>query len=306
VEDLYLERVNNGGYDNITIISGVECWVKNVYSYKTKKWHVRLNMCYACVVRDSIFNDGHDHGGDASYGVGLFDKTTDCLIENNIFYRLRHSMIIEYGGCGNVFGYNYSKDPINEKENNTDWLMADMSFHGGHPYMNLFESNIGSHMSPDNTLGSSRHNTFFRNHATRRSIPYVIYHRIAADVHRNNLYENFVGNILGDSDYVLGEIWRLGCESDGSCNNPDPRVQETILRHGNYNYVTGTIEWDPNIEDRDLPASFYLKSKPPFFGDKPWPIIGPDLNPMVGDLPAKKRFELEIPPESPKNLRIIN
>ena len=53
---------------------------------------------------------------------------------------MRHALILEYGGCGNVYAYNYSKDPVNWYEedrglNTTDWLMSDMSLHGGHPYM---------------------------------------------------------------------------------------------------------------------------------------------------------------------------
>ncbi len=31
--------------------------------------------------------------------------------------------------------------------------------------------------------------------------------------------------------------------------------------------------------------------KPAFFGDLPWPCIWPDLDPVVGKLPAKERFE---------------
>jgi hypothetical protein len=303
IEDLYLERAVNGGLYNIIILTGVNCWVKNVQSYKTRKWHVRIESSYECEVIDSTFIDGWDHGGDASYGVGLFNKSTDNLIENNVFYRLRHSMIMEYGGTGNVFGYNYSKNPINENGDSTDWLMADVCLHGGHPYMNLFEGNIGAHFSPDNVLGGSSYNTFFRNHAERKSIPTVRYHLFAVDVQANNLYQNFVGNVLGISG-DSGDLWRLGCDSDGSCNK-DPRVEATILRHGNWESTTGKTSWDPSIPDRNLPASLYLTSKPSFFGNRPWPIIGPDLNPMVGDLPAKSRSNFPDTVTAPKGIKII-
>ncbi|MCG2777799.1 MAG: glycoside hydrolase family 55 protein [Desulfobacterales bacterium] len=288
IEDLYVERVNPGGYDNINFISAINCWVRNVKSYMARKWHVRLRQSYGCEVRDSYFQDGHNHGGDASYGVGCFQKCTDNLIENNIFYRLRHSMILEYGGCGNVFGYNYSKDPINENGDNTDWLMSDMSLHGGHPYMNLFEGNIAAHIDMDNYLGSSSHNTFFRNHIERKSIPTVKYGLWAVEIQKNNLYENVVGNVLCTPG-ATGAVWRIG--RDRLTKTTDPRVAATLLRHGNYDYISGSTQWDSNISDHNLPNSYYLDSKPSFFGDLPWPMIGPDLDPKVGILPAKKRFD---------------
>ena len=144
VEDLAVERMVGRGYDNITIRCAAYCWVKNVESYKTRKWHVRLDRCYACEVRDGFFHDGWEHGGDAAYGVGCFRRSTDNLVENNVFARCRHSMIIEFGGCGNVYGYNYSRDPINENEDRTDFLMSDISLHGGGPSMNLFEGNMAA------------------------------------------------------------------------------------------------------------------------------------------------------------------
>lgn len=288
VEDLCVERINKGGYDNINISFAVNCWVRNVKSYMARKWHVRLRQSYGCEVRDSYFQDGHNHGGDASYGVGCFQKCTDNLIENNIFYRLRHSMIMEYGGCGNVFGYNYSKDPINENEDNTDFLMSDIAIHGGHPYMNLFEGNIAAHIDMDNYLGSSSHNTFFRNHIERKSIPTVKYGLRAVEIQKNNLYENVVGNVLCPPG-ATGAVWRIG--RDRLTKTTDPRVAATLLRHGNYDYISGSTQWDSNISDHNLPNSYYLDSKPSFFGDVPWPLIGPDLDPKVGLLPAKKRFD---------------
>ena len=309
IEDLYIERTSASDTDTINFTFAVNCWIKNIESYNAGRWHVRLRQSYACEVRDSYFHHAFTYGGDHGYGVGLFQKSTDNLIVNNIFYHLRHSMLIEYGGCGNVFAYNYSKDPVNENGESTDWLMADFAVHGGHPYMNLFEGNIGAHMNPDNALGSNRHNTFFRNQAIRESIPSVIYHLYAIDIHQYGLYENFVGNILGLPG-ATGNAWRLGCNSDGKCSSPDPRVESTLLNHGNYDYVTDSTQWDESIDDHTLPNSYYLSSKPSFFGSYSWPSIGPDLNPKVGTLPAKKRFDdmqsgtTNAIPSAPINLKI--
>ena len=66
------------------------------------------------------------------------------------------------------------------------------------------------------------------------------------------------------------------------------------MRHGNYNETAGQIEWDPKIGERKLPASLYLKARPAFFGAHAWPAIGPDVEPHVGFLPAKDRYDREL------------
>jgi hypothetical protein len=69
----------------------------------------------------------------------------------------------------------------------------------------------------------------------------------------------------------------------------------TALLHGNYDYASDSIKWDPSISNHVLPASLYLSAKPDWWGNLPWPAIGPDTsNPAIvlkGDIPAKVRFE---------------
>ena len=129
--------------------------------------------------------------------------------------------------------------------------------------------------------------------------------RNVVEVMKNNTYENFIGNILGYSgcgadgyrfeQYPLVEydrnVWVIGYTQDNPSGTRDTIPGETIIRHGNYDYVRNTIEWAPSIQDRSIPQSLYLSSKPQFFGSLPWPSIGPDLDPVAGDIPAKKRFE---------------
>ncbi len=176
----------------------------------------------------------------------------------------------------------------------TDFMMSDIALHGGHPYMNLFEGNVAAHIDCDNVLGSSRHNTYFRNLIERKSIPTVKWGAWAVEVQMNNLYENFLGNVFArpPANVAPCDAWRIGY--DKLTNTVDPRVAETLLRHGNVDEVSGKTEWDGKIHDRTLPASLYLKTKPVFFGDHPWPAIGPDVEPHAGFLPAKDRYEREL------------
>jgi hypothetical protein len=163
--------------------------------------------------------------------------------------------------------------------------------------MNLFEGNRGVKLNFDNYWGSSSHNTAFRNWIERRSDPpddYISSGIWAVDIQANSHYQNIVGNIIGYPG-CNGTIWRFGytCPSGGE---NDPAAEITLIRHGNYDYVTETTQWDSNISDRNLPNSLYLSSKPSFFGSLPWPPFGPDLSPITNDLPAQLRFEgREIP-----------
>ena len=65
----------------------------------------------------------------------------------------------------------------------------------------------------------------------------------------------------------------------------------TALLHGNYDYASDSVKWDPTISDHTLPASLYLPTKPAWWGSMPWPPIGPDIHPMVNKIPAQVRYE---------------
>lgn len=282
VERLYLERLNSTGYgSNIDFTKAASCWVREVWSEKTLTAHIFLATAYRNEIRDSYFDDSHLHGtGGQGYGVRLEGRSTDNLIENNIFERLRHSMLVQQGATGNVFGYNYSKDPFLEEGNN--WLMPDISVHGHYAYMNLFEGNTAQRFEIDNTWGTNGPTTFFRNRAEKDVSHYLDNTEKFAfiKVERNNPFHNIVGNELGLSTTYS--------------NNPieiDSSIASTIIVHGNYNYQDSNIEWDPDIPDHNLPDSYYLDSKPSWFDSLSWPPIGGDISPNTNLIPAQKRYQ---------------
>jgi hypothetical protein len=99
-------------------------------------------------------------------------------------------------------------------------------------------------------------------------------------------------------------MWRMG-EVSNPCNYGDALAEDvsevvgsvsgTFIRHGNFDYVTGSTKWETtipggNASNHTLPASLYLAEKPSWWGTSPWPWVGPDLTPMVGTLPAQARF----------------
>jgi hypothetical protein len=169
--------------------------------------------------------------------------------------------------------------------------------------MNLWEGNIAYKAEADIIHGSSSHNTIFRSRSLGWHKDSITTRNNAIEIAAKNTYMNVVGSVLGTpgksnryevlpgqpyddwSDYV---IWALGVGSGVE----DPNVAATLLRHGNFDYVTNSVVWDPAIADHDLPDSLYLSGAPEWWcRETPWPPIGPDVPGYSHKIPAQLRFE---------------
>jgi hypothetical protein len=224
IEDLYVENRSDNGGNNILFNGGQECWVKNVESYNASRWHIDLNDSAACEVRECEIHDGWSAGGNADYGVALFQWCSQCLVEDNVFYLCRHAMDMEYGGQGNVFGYNYDCDPVNSdlgsglaSELDTDYLMGDQLNHGGSMRYNLREGNVAATIKFDDELGASSLNTVFRCQIQRKGLPPCTVANFGSDIQRWNYSENLVGNVY--ETQPSGETWplrRWGTDQDNT------------------------------------------------------------------------------------------
>jgi hypothetical protein len=313
LEDLYIERTNTGGdamSDIIRLYGCAHCWVSNVETFRGQGAHVRNWFSYGNEIRDSFFNMGHNsmsgfgYNSGRNYGLLTWMANSDHLYENNIINSSRHAMIFEGGGSGVVYGYNYALNGL--VYNDPTWVTGDASMHGAHPHMNLFEGNINERLSWDYTHGSSSHNMAFRNHIYRDS-PGKTGGQRSVDLMRANTFATIVGNVLciqgcgGGYEVQAGvrnAIYRFGYRSDGDGdhNNVDPRVKETLLRTGNYDYLSQQVRWDHG-ENRvfpfsnELPASLYRANIPAWASGFPWPLIGPDVVGYVNAIPAKVCYE---------------
>jgi len=281
VEDLFLERLSENSYgSNIEFINAAYCWVKRIRSERTITAHVFCSRTYRSEIRDSYFFDSFSHNsGGKGYGIRMEARSTDNLVENNIFKRLRHSMVLQMGATGNVFGYNYSRDPFYEEGNN--WLMPDITPHGHYPYMNLFEGNVVQRILIDNVHGTNGPTTLFRNRVEKdvshylsntAKFPFI-------EVGENNPNQNIIGNEMGIDGTYANDPLEL-----------DPSIESSTIVHGNYNYIDGSLYWDANIPERNLPASLYLDEKPAWFGKLSWPLIGGDVSPNSNVIPAQHRW----------------
>jgi len=327
VESLSL-RANNSGYTaNVLMNATAYCWLKNVEGDFADGDHVRIYYSYRCEVRDSYFHDGFKHGpGGTDDDLVMAKRTSACLVENNIFWRLHASVMLEWGAAGNVIAYNFSTN--NYHENWLAWCINDFVMHGAHPMFNLFEGNIGIMFRPDSTWGSSSHATLLRNMFAGADYYAPPLDARGAIQWANGQWEsagnyaitldyltrsnNLVGNIAGSTWLVnngavylrvapsnnAAACFRFGFNSDTDVP-VDTAAYDSSIFTGNYDLVTRSQHWDANGV-QTIPNSYYLSGKPSWFGNLPWPPFDP-ANPAaasVTNIPAGYRFVFQVGPPS--------
>jgi hypothetical protein len=323
IESLTMDMNNSTASWAIEFGQAWGCWVKDV----EVKGAISRQMRFGTLVRGEVRHCyTHDKRGSGPNHEGI-DFDGDCcwnLVEDNICNNGGASPLQFGDSTGanscNVVAYNYIV--------NTDPGFWDISFsHNPHDMLNLAEGNVISWYKDDGYFGSSSHNTLFRNRIGLQ----------VALKHFSNYY-NIVGNVLGTagvnrgyetetSDYYnvrLSPVYELGFPNIGNahhdgtfigpttppnysalpntltaCQQLDRNVKATILRQGNFDYVNNAVIWDPAIPDHTIPNSLYLTGKPSWWGELPWPPIGPDRTPMVGLIPAQKRFGMRSPTPTP-------
>ena len=325
--------VRNAGIEDMTITSPAgsdlqyhvfmdscdSSWLKNIESTLASHWHLFLYQCLNCEVRDSYIHEAKTYGVNDGYGIEA-RMGTGLLIENNILWHLYTSMIVTAcNGC--VVGYNYVYQTYNSDLNYA--ISAFYGCHGAHPFMNLWEGNVGNEFHTDFYWGSSSHQTLFRNFFNGVD-PDVTQNRKAVSLDSHSQSNNVVGNVLGSpgltwtyelttTNYSDRTIWRLGYPGIGNnfitgTNPPstntgalDTQVKTTLLRHGNYDHATHSIVWDAAIADHTLPASLYRTSKPAWFGNRPWPPFDPALASAAAatNIPAGYRYVFGSSPPQP-------
>jgi len=278
--------------------------------------HVQIDASFRAVVRDGYFHHATDviQGGGA-YGISLSTHTSDSLVENNIIYYLNKPLTMRATGGGNVVAYNYIDNAWTSADAALQETTIDMG-HASFPYMELVEGNQAPQIATDTVWGNSGWMTVFRNHASSqqaRTAAHETYQIAAIAFEAKARFMNVVGNVLGapgaglvyevhsnppgpdqQTVYRLGHGKNAGGGGDdiGTYEDPkSPGTAQQLYRHGNYDYATGTLIWDPTNSNHSLPESLYLTGKPSFFGSEPWPFVDPTRTPMVGVLPARKRFE---------------
>ena len=278
-------------------------WIKNVELKNIQRRGMWVIDSLQNEIRECYIHVGIDgYGRDRGYGIFVDLHSSNNLLEDNILSTIDGGGVMTGGGAsGNVIAYNYLHDILFD---DPWWMIASPSInHNPHPKMNLWEGNIGYKAEGDIIHGSSSHNTIFRSQSKGWQSETITTRNNAVEIAAKNTYMNVVGSVLGTpgksnryevlpgqpyDDWSEKAIWVLGVGSGVD----DPDVAATLLRHGNFDYVTNSVVWDPGISDHDLPDSLYLSGKPEWWcQETPWPPIGPDVAGYANDIPAKRRFE---------------
>ncbi len=239
------ESQTNNIYFNYVKNSSVSC----VKSYNSNFAHITIANSLNCEVIGSYFQDGFDYGGGGkAYGVMLQFATSECLIYNNQFNHLRHSMILQAGANGNVISYNYSKNPFWTDVTLPSNSAGDLVLHGNYPYSNLFEGNTIQHIVIDDSHGQNgKYNTFLRNRAE-------LYGLFMNPGTPSNS-QNFIGNEITNSNFLMGNYFLSGSDHFEFGNNIKGKVTPE-----NTDYIT--------LE------SLYILQKLDYYNENNWPPIG--------------------------------
>ncbi|MFM9945231.1 MAG: glycosyl hydrolase family 28-related protein, partial [Bacteroidia bacterium] len=257
-----LERLDktSGQTANFNFNYAINCTVIGVESNRTNMSHITMGKSYRCRVADSYFHHAHDYGGGGkAYGVELRYSTSNCLIENNIFDNLRHSILLQAGPNGNVIAGNFSINPFWKEGIFPANSAGELVLHGNYPFANLFESNEVGNIVVDNSHGiNGPGNVFYRNKA---SLWGVLMNTGAGHA------THFIGNeIIGTLNILTGD--------------------------GNVNYVNYTSTTDPSIfKNIVVPQSLYVKNKPIWWPTKkPFPALGLPPTKNLTHIPASYRY----------------
>lgn len=267
IECLKIQRMDDTAPEqssNISFTYAVNSWVKGIESENCTFSHIQTRRSSNLYISQSYFHHAFGYGGNGrAYGVMLHATSNECLVENNIFEHLRHSMIVQSGANGNVFAYNYSFDPYWESVPTNS--AGDVVLHGNYAYANLFEQNICQNIVIDDSHGpNGPYNTFLRN----RSEGYGIFFSAS-----NSPNQNFLGNEIPNNSF------------------PYSLVNYTIQGSGHFihgNNNKGTIH--PSGTGVLIDSSYAYSEKPDFIPASQWFGIGTPNIMGSTSIPAYDRY----------------
>ncbi|MBC8172369.1 MAG: hypothetical protein H7X71_00565 [Chitinophagales bacterium] len=251
---------------NIVFTYALNCSVRSVQSFKCNYAHVEIHNSSNMEISGCYFKDAFTYGsGGKAYGVLVHYNSGECLIRNNIFNHLRHSMVVQAGANGNVFAYNYSINPFWTGVLLPSNSAGDIVLHGNYPYANLFEGNNVQNIVIDDSHGANgMYNTFFRNRADLYGIV------MSSSAAGND--QNFIGNEVTNTDFLKG-LYTL--------------------------YGTGHFQYGNNIKGTVTPAgtetlpenSLFMNSVPEYYAlFSSWPPLGIPNSLNEYDIEAKTRY----------------
>ncbi len=225
---------------------------------------------------------------------------------------------IDYAPCYVETGMNashYATSVMELFEGNQAFNFASDSTWGNSIYVTVFRNHLTGLRGAYAPLDAFRYEERDAQGALQRTLYYEDQgNRRAADVGPYHYWSTFVGNVLGyagqqplphprsdgqggyasfvyefspATQWEAAPMWQVAWTDQGV---QEPKTLATLVRHGNYDFVTRAPVWEPAIVQRQLPASLYLGQAPPFMAGLPWPWVEPATG-ATYVLPAKARFD---------------
>jgi hypothetical protein len=316
--------VTNAGVEGFTTLGGADGQVRFIcaaYSWasdiEVTQWigeGFALENSFRIEIRQSYIHDGSwPEPGGAGYAISLADAASEILVEDNISINTCKVMVDRSSGAGSVFGYNYTDDAWDF--DNPAWVEVGINAsHMAGPHHVLFEGNYSFNADSDYTHGNAIYLTFFRNWLTgqRKSFTDTSGSRTAGLAY-GSWWDSFVGNVLGRDGEMAGwtyedpamaqtsadwgdmDVWKLGYDPERWQMYADPKTLSTVIRDGNWDYLTNSVHWHNTPAQFTIPNSLYLPGKPAFFGANPWPWVDPTGATKIFTLPAKARYDAQHP-----------
>jgi hypothetical protein len=320
-------HVINAGVENLSISGGADgglrfesaaySWAKAIEVTEWLGEGVAINNSFRVELRDSHIHTGSwPEPGGAGYAISLALGSSEVLIENNILVDVCKNMVFRSSGAGSVVAYNYADDSFDF--DNPGWVEVGINAsHMAGPHHVLFEGNLSHNADSDYTHGNAIYLTFFRNHLTGQRQRFTDKAGVrAVGLAYGSWWDSFVGNVMGRAGQLagwayedpsmktntavwgsggIGNIWMLGYDPERWKMAPDPKTLSTLIRGGNFDYLTNEVVWTSSLPAQTLPASLYLTAKPGFFGNYQWPWVDPTGSTKLHVLPAKARLDAGTP-----------
>jgi hypothetical protein len=318
IEDL---TVTGGADGNIDFSSAAYSWMKNVEDTVWLGAGVSIAHSFRVEVRGCYIHDGAwSEPGGGGYAISLSNGSSEILVEDNVVMRANKNMVGRSAGTASVVGYNYMDDAFIASTPTWQEVGLNSSHMVGSHHV-LFEGNESFNYDADCTHGNAIYHTVFRNHLTGARRDFKDDPRSgnarAIGLEYGAWWHTFLGNVLGVQGKMSGWededtgsaggsdpwqpgrfLWKLGYDPAHWEQAADPRVLSTVVRHGNFDYLTSSTKWDPGIADHTMPPSLYLTHRPAFFSAGrgfAWPWVDATAPTPVLELPAKARYDTGTP-----------
>lgn len=263
--------ITTGQTSNIHFAYTKNAIVSGVASDSCNFSHVNNTYSYQNRIESSYFSNAFNYGsGGKAYGVVLSFSSSACMVENNIFNKLRHSVLFQAGPNGNIVGYNYSYNAYWTGVFSPSDFAGDVVMHGNYPFMNLIEGNVIQNLVIDNSHGiNGPGNIFLRNR-----------------IENAGIFMN-CSPATDQQDFIGNEITGTGTSSNGLV--PFPRGLYSLCGKGHYEYGNNKNGEILPGKVSTMVSSMYYKETPNYLKTTQIPAIGFPNSLKGNNIPAERR-----------------